>query len=743
MATNRYTQLEYSNLNDLPLLQLPFEQLNELVMASQKSKDEFNALSELAPKYIKDSETDVNLKNQITAYQSQVSQQLADIAAKGDITEYRRQLGNAKKAIVNMWKPGGPAHALEQRYEQEQKRIKDLEEYFKDNKLVREMYQKKYNYNDIEYDPETGGYKSLPGQMYFRDINDEEISKWFLDNASKVKQTLLDEGFKDIPFDDITTIRDFFQIKGVTYDRLVDIFQKTMPRDFVNSIWQKEAALRYFNPSLPEPGQYLYVTEKDDKGNTKVDKDGNVVFKEQTILNSKGKPVIDKVTGKPIKEKIPDMTNPLMKLFSGYAEHSSFRDLTHQRIVLKHEVELERRKLALKKESEASEFIPRGQVANVPNAPEKIEIDDNGQIIIATKSNTDVTYGYAGFMYKQGGEQLNTKVSGITAFRDGTLAKLYPEAKAVYDEWKDDSIFKGYSDVQKSKFLTSMLNNALEKRQTFTYTVNEPVESKEGLNLTKIKQESIVGKGDRLGNIQDRPLYLIDNSGNIISESMNVQQVIDEYFGGNVEEFTKTTRWQGDVQSDQPLVKSSDVLTFQVDRKGLFGSKTNKVRLLVSQDSHAQAQVREEVFIGNQAMTNSSGKSGPINAQVFPGDSPELIQLLNNNPMLEVRRKPIFLHQDLTEMLEFARKSFNEVGRYTDPVTMQEYSSRDAFDGYVKEKAGEIQRVKSSTKENTVRYEPEVYNYKTNVLIGNKGFWDDYIDRAETHALTLESGVKK
>ena len=117
----------------------------------------------------------------------------------------------------------------------------------------------------------------------------------------------------------------------------------------------------------------------------------------------------------------------------------------------------------MKKESEAAEFIPRGQVANVPGAPGQIEIDNNGQITIDKKSNTDVRYGYAGFMYKQGGEELYTKVSGITAFRDGTLAKSYPEAKLIYDEWKDDSTFKGYSDVQKSKFLTAMLNKALEK----------------------------------------------------------------------------------------------------------------------------------------------------------------------------------------------------------------------------------------------------------------------------------------
>jgi len=83
---NRYTQLSYSNF-DLPMLQLPFEQLNELVGSFQKSKDEFDALSELMPKYIKDSQSDTELVGQIKSYQNQVVNQLADVAATGDVAE--------------------------------------------------------------------------------------------------------------------------------------------------------------------------------------------------------------------------------------------------------------------------------------------------------------------------------------------------------------------------------------------------------------------------------------------------------------------------------------------------------------------------------------------------------------------------------------------------------------------------------------------------------------------------------
>lgn len=750
MATNRYTQLSYSNLNDLPLLQLPFEELNNLVMASQKSKDEYDAIAEMTPKYIKDSESDTALKNTISAYQAQVTNQLADIASSGDAVEYRRQLNNAKKAIVNMWKPGGPANALEQRYEQEQKRIKDLEEYFKDNKLVQEMYKRDYNYNDIEYDPETGGFKSLAGQSYFRDINDEEISKWFLEHGKAVKDVLFNEGYTDIPFDNITTIRDFFQIKGVPYSKLIEVFEKTMPQDFKNSILQKHRALRFFNPNIPEPGDYLYETEKDDKGKTKIDDNGNVVFKREPVLDAKGKQVINPDTGEKLTKLVPDMTNPFMKLYSGYGDIFESENITHDRIVLKNYIELERQKLALKKESEAAEYIPRANVANVPGAPEQLTIDTNGMIVIGTQTTTRPGYsaGIERDVLGTGPKTTNTKVSAITAFKDGSLAKVYPEAKAVYDEYKNDPVFKGYSDVQKSKFLTSLLNNALAKRQTFTFTINQPTDNAEGVKLRKTKKEAIVGKDDTLGSISGRPLFLIDGNGNIISDAKSAQNIIDEYFGGNVEEFIKKTGWQGDSQSDNPVVASSDILTFQVDKKGLFGGKplfgptSNSVRLLVSNDSYVQADIKSQIYIGNQAMTNAQGKSLPIYAEILPGDSPELQQVLMQNPVLEVRRKPILLHQDLKEQLQIAQKAFKDYGKYTDPLTNVTYDSQAAFSGYVKEKSNEINTVQRSTKLNTVRYEPEVYNYRTNQLIGRKSFWDQYVARIEDYSAKQEFSNK-
>ena len=119
--TNRYTNLSYSNLNDLPLLSLPFEQLQGVLSASQQAKDQFDELSGLTPKYIQNSASDVKLAGTVKQYQNDVAAQLAEIAQSGDANKYRRELANARKNIVKMWQPGGAANALETRYAEDLK----------------------------------------------------------------------------------------------------------------------------------------------------------------------------------------------------------------------------------------------------------------------------------------------------------------------------------------------------------------------------------------------------------------------------------------------------------------------------------------------------------------------------------------------------------------------------------------------------------------------------------------------
>jgi len=744
MSTNRYTQLSWGTLNDIPLLKLPIEALAGVMAVAEKEKEDFDKLSSLTPKYIKDSKSDVELANKIKGYQNQLTNDLSEIAAKGNANEYRRSLHDAKKQIADMWAEGGAANALETRYGTWAEMQKQIDKDFENNRRVGNYVKSSYKFGDIEYDPSMRTYKGLSSANYYRDIKDEDVSKWFTENIASVKKTLLDSGMSKDKVDKINTIRDYFQVKGVTHEKLMEVFQSVMPQDFKNSIYQKARAEKFYNPNLPDPSQYMYQVEKDEEGNAKVDENGKPVYKERTVLNAKGKPIIDNSTGKPITELIPDLSNPLMRLYHGYSVAGSYKEIDHDRLVLKDFVELERQKFLLKKEFEAPEYIPREQaVTNNANAPAPLELklDANGNLLTGEAtaykaSSNPLAGGTVAVTPKTKTDKDGKPIKAIDLFRSGELARTFPEAADAYNHYKDDPWFKKLPDKEKAEVLVTAVNNARSGKAVGTITVNQVVDNKEGVVFKKGKTESIVGKEGSLGSIATRPIFLIDENNNVISDAKTSEDIIRDYFGGDVAAFTKATQFSGDLRGDNSVIPSGDVLTTNFNKEGGWfgiGAKSGKVRLLVATDSHAQAAIRAPIFIGNSAANGNNKDSPPFRTGLASVDSayPKGIQVTD---------RVFFRDVDLREQAKEIKEQFKKDGYYIEPVTNNRITNPNAVDAIVNGIISEAERVKKTPSENTVRHELWVKDPRTGEYIGTEKYWRDIVASLESQAAALEFG---
>lgn len=134
MAINRYSNLQYSTMRDLPLLQIPFDQLDSVLGSYQQKKDINDQLAGTTPKYIQESERDVALAGKVTSYQNKITSELSDIAKSGNVGQYMSALSSAQKNMLDLWKPGGAAHSLQSRYTEYQKAKEEIKDHTKDFK---------------------------------------------------------------------------------------------------------------------------------------------------------------------------------------------------------------------------------------------------------------------------------------------------------------------------------------------------------------------------------------------------------------------------------------------------------------------------------------------------------------------------------------------------------------------------------------------------------------------------------
>jgi len=172
MATNRYTQLSYSDPNQMPMLSLPYEAMDQVLGQYQQRQDQFTTLSNLGFQFLQDSDTDVELAGQVQGYQDSVREEIAKAAQTGKVSDYQRALRGGLGSLMKLRTPGGPVAALEGRVQQMAAAKKKINKQFKD-----EIGTSNHSYamamlkpGDIGYNLDSGTYNQISApnvQNYF------------------------------------------------------------------------------------------------------------------------------------------------------------------------------------------------------------------------------------------------------------------------------------------------------------------------------------------------------------------------------------------------------------------------------------------------------------------------------------------------------------------------------------------------------------------------------------------------
>lgn len=698
MATNRYTNLSYSNLNDLPLLSLPFEQLQGVLSASQQAKDQFDELSGLTPKYIQNSASDVKLAGTVKQYQNDVAAQLAEIAQSGDANKYRRELANARKNIVKMWQPGGAANALETRYAEDLKDQETVRAAFKDNAHVGEYIIRNKQYGDVDYNAAQGTYKNLNRSTYFRDIKDEDISKWFQDNSKIIKEQLFNEGVSNDQINSITSVRDYWAVKGVPFNRLVAIFDNMFPDDFKKSIYQKAAADKYFNPSLPDIGQSPYqLEEKDGELVQKMDKEGNYLL---------------------------DLTNPIGRLFQGYGVAGTYQDIEHDRKVIDDKAALEAIKHAnRKKEIDYENRIQTNtmmtRLMNNNNAMPELKIDENGNLLTDMNMEESLDKGY----FKGGSYSYNAPkkaISGIEMIKSGKAEDIAPGITGIYNKFSEEPFFKELSPAQQSKYVAQQYNNLKEQMQTFDVAMDIPT----GANAdkeTKTMQYQVVGEKGSWGLMGQAALHVYNPSGGINGEVMSAEKLAKELgYGTDVKAFQEAARWTSTVRADNPAIPSGHHVHVKHKKTGEL------VTILVSPESVEQNMIKTPAYVGNAPRFNPKEQS-----EIFFTNIPE-IDKATGGPIY-TRRETVFP----SDQLEQTKRSIENAYARGEAVyddNGKKITSLSQLVGYVSKFENEKQNLLRNPANNKPTIQLGVYNANTQERIGGQREWDAINNQIEARS---------
>lgn len=164
---NRYTKLTYGTLNDLPLPELPFEAMGNLLAGYQKQKDFFDTQADSDFSTL-DNESDKELGDQVRKYREDISSKLTDIYMKGDTKQYMSALRGGVKNLIDLRSAGGAITALESRVKQVSQIKKDLEEQYKDDvdKTNYKYALSQIRLGDVGYDPDARTFNSISKPIY-------------------------------------------------------------------------------------------------------------------------------------------------------------------------------------------------------------------------------------------------------------------------------------------------------------------------------------------------------------------------------------------------------------------------------------------------------------------------------------------------------------------------------------------------------------------------------------------------
>jgi len=281
-AINRYRRnlptLDPTMYKHTPVETLPdISTLGQLTSSYQQIYDLAGNLPK--PKYFPGREADVQ-KYYIDPIASK-KKDAAEYFMSGNNAAGVRALKEINQFIYNAKQPGGVFNQFEKEAEEGYAKIKQYEtDTFKENPLLA-----KYAVSNIKLNPfitEQGNYGGLGYGTYVRDVPQKEWNEFYNQTLDNIKETLISEGYDRRALDGISTLHQFKQISGTTYERALDILDKTLPDEYKRSMVQQYDAQRYFNPDLPEinPAQ-IWEYEYDKAGNPiayKKDSKGNRIL---------------------------------------------------------------------------------------------------------------------------------------------------------------------------------------------------------------------------------------------------------------------------------------------------------------------------------------------------------------------------------------------------------------------------------------------------------------------------------
>lgn len=513
---NRYTSLSFSNLNDLPKLQLPYQQLDELLGQKQGQIDLFNASTDLAPDYRRDSPDDRALAGRLTQYQQSLKDQLKEIAASGNVNEYTSALSQAQNQIKRLYSPGGAADILKQRKLQAEAEDKRLDEQYKDNPAWADYFKKNRQYNKVGYDVNTGAYQpmsSLGNTPNY--ITPKEFDEFVNRNLDNIKDSLISEGVSKQKLDGITTLYDFYKIKGVSQERIANALMKVMPPEYIQSAYTEHEVNRFYNPNLPELDTRMTIEDKDGK----------------TILNP---------------------NNPIANKIQGYAEIGARMNKENQRIKDDNEIALAKYKHDLD-----NPYTPptSGYTEGVTNPylkevkPIKVE---NGKLKPTDKF--DIKYPDPRTAGRIGAEKYGQDRPQLVP-RSELSEKEVDIVNSIKSRYLD-LYGKDLTDAQAAE----LYNTAIEDRKSTAITFEQINDPKTLKNLN----DRVLGSEKKILNIGVRPVYFLDSNGKI-STPTNAQGAIDRL---GTEILDKGI--EGKISADNPLGLPTGDYATAIDKNGKF-----------------------------------------------------------------------------------------------------------------------------------------------------------------------------
>lgn len=555
MAVNRYTNLQYNTLNDLPLLEVPFEQIDQMLGQSQATKSAFDKLSSAGFTHL-NNPSDIALAKKVREYQSDVVNSAAEEAQKGNVAGYMQSLRSGMQRLTELRGPGGPIEALESRVKQKKIRDQKLKEFFKDAPLVAEYYINNRPLPDIQYDPANKTYNPISEEgRIFKHYTGSEINEFFNKNLDNIKDTLLKDGI--VSKKALNSITDLWTFKKVMGRNFEDVFQtlaSVVPEDIKMSLLQEENANRWLmgKDEIKAINPYTKVGDK-------------------LVINS---------------------DDPLGRLLIGYAREGTRENVDYDRIKVEDKVKLDAIKRA--RDEEKEKLITntrRSMVMGVKNPMEAWPFDFGSRGVNTNKVNQQYRKDnpFTSQYLPDSGKSYTSPKDFISNVLEGKLENQAPGITPIAKKYEDhlNKLQKEGKYKEAYKFVQSKYEELASHFNQLTMNYHVYPDTKEGIQMYERMNKKYIDNGA----IQTHSAFHIVDPANIegSTEPMKWNEVV-EYLG--LEE--------GDKLEDY-LVLDGSVTALQ-DRapSGLFyvGKKKDgtPIQLIGSEQSVEHSRIKEPVY---------------------------------------------------------------------------------------------------------------------------------------------------